>query len=562
MERKLTDTHLTCNKSSGAIALFLVIVSVLVLLPGTASLPLIDRDEPRFAQAAVEMMERGDWIIPTFNGDYRFDKPPLIYWMMIPLYAVGGITEWTARIPSILCALFLAWLIFKTGEEWFDRKTGILAAMMMLTHIQIIQHGRAAVADMPMILAVFVVQKILYERLACDRPDPYWFWKLYGGFALGFLAKGPVALLIPLLTLPLFWLLIKRPRLPWNRLYPLRGSLLVLLLVGAWGIPALLLTDGEFARIGLGKHVVQRGLDTFEGHGAPVIFYLLVTPLSMFPWSRFFPAGIKHAWKSTSSHICYLTAWVLVTFLLFSFYATKLPHYVMPCYPAVFLLLSNAMTKQIQTGRFANIWTWLLNGIMGVLIAILAGLSIWLWNIPGWSGAAVIPLGGALLFAGLMVTPAALLKSRWPLLAAALLAIGGGTELFARGIKSIHPSLQAARFLDSMPGSTTCGFYKYKEPSVVFYTQKQWDVLHTIEEIERFASTPGPHAVIIQTSEQRIDAKVPPITPEALQHTIRQLQQNGYIIDQIEGWNMARSSRVRLTVAKRPESEVLHVDNL
>ena len=116
--------------ASGRSAPLLLLVFVfLMLLPGTGTVPLLDRDEPRFATASREMAERADWIKPTFNGRDRFDKPALSYWLMRGGYAVFGQNELGARLPTVLCAAALVLAVWFFGARWFDPETGLLAGL-------------------------------------------------------------------------------------------------------------------------------------------------------------------------------------------------------------------------------------------------------------------------------------------------------------------------------------------------------------------------------------------------------------------------------------------------
>ena len=181
----------------------LLLVAALCLLPGTGDLPLIDRDEPRFTRATVEMMETQQWIIPFFNGDYRFDKPPLTYWWMRLHFLLLGEGELTARLHSVVSSLLCAWAIFGMGWRMFNARAGFLAGFAFLTCLQVLIHGRLAVADMPMVLAVIVIQWAAWELLRMPRFKPFTraFWLLWFAVAFGFLAKGPIAVLVPGLTL-------------------------------------------------------------------------------------------------------------------------------------------------------------------------------------------------------------------------------------------------------------------------------------------------------------------------------------------------------------------------
>ena len=254
---------------------WLTLLVLAVLLPGTATLPLLDRDEPRFATATREMQERADWFVPTFNGDYRFDKPILIYWLMRGGYALVGVNELGARLPSIAAALALVLLTAAAGRRWFSLRTGLVGGAALATCLQFFIHGRLALADMVMVACVALAQIALARLLldsALDEPTPEaaktirrWWWALWLGLALGFLAKGPIAWAVPALSLILLrWVFWRKP-LPWSRLRVLPGLVLALVLVAAWGVPALVMTHGDFFRVGIGKPGPKPGTAT-GGH--------------------------------------------------------------------------------------------------------------------------------------------------------------------------------------------------------------------------------------------------------------------------------------------------------
>src|SRR6266550_2151081 len=178
-------------------------------LAGTWSLPLIDRDEPRFAEAAREMRERADFIVPYFNNQFRFDKPPLTYWFQVASYRVFGENDFAARFPTAIAAALVAVVLLAWGQQLADEKVGWWAAIIFTLSLQTFVHAKAAVADMWLVLFVTIAHWAGYELLreshmGAARPAvaPYqrrWWWIYYFSLALGFLVKGPIAW-APLLT--------------------------------------------------------------------------------------------------------------------------------------------------------------------------------------------------------------------------------------------------------------------------------------------------------------------------------------------------------------------------
>ncbi len=350
-----------------------------MLLPGLDSLPLIDRDEPRFAHATVEMMYRSEWVIPYFNDEYRFDKPPLTYWWMRVHFWIFGINEFASRLHSAVASLLCALLIFGFARRLgCDNLRAFLAGAGWLTCLQVLIHSRMAVADLPLILFLILTMRALWELLNRDPARPFsrcfsdpWFYTLGVSMGLGFLAKGPLAQSVPLLAILLWGGLNrcrKRPSPNFVRLllYFLASAPLWLGLMAAWGIPALLATRGAFYDVGIGRHVVERGTSAFNDRFfLPGVFYLVAVLPFLLPWSPRLPDVFKTGWKDDGQSGSFLLAWFLSPFLIFSFYASQLPHYILPGYPAIFLLLF--LTETPHTSR------WFGKSIAVICVALPAG---------------------------------------------------------------------------------------------------------------------------------------------------------------------------------------------
>jgi 4-amino-4-deoxy-L-arabinose transferase-like glycosyltransferase len=376
---------------------------------GNESLPLIDRDEPRFAEAAREMMQRADgsvpafsvpppeitpaavqrleagfervfggwrpgagWIVPTFNGAARYDKPPLIYWLQIACYRWLGDTGFAARFPAAVCTGAVAVVLALWGSVLASRATGYLAALIFVTCFQVFLHGRAAVADPPMVLCVVVAAWSGWAWLhqSEKRVPGLWFW---GSLVAGFLAKGPIAWVPMGMVAWALWMGRGRKPGPFHARFPnllewVAGALALLVGIGFWGVPALVLTHGEFATVGLGKHVVERSLVSMEGHGAKNLFgYLVSLPfyfLTVFPgfapWSYWLPAALRFHWRRPSPETSYLMSGVVLVFAIFTLSRTKLPHYTLPAFPFLALLLALWWREHEPAGRALRVGRWTL----------------------------------------------------------------------------------------------------------------------------------------------------------------------------------------------------------
>src|SRR5580704_8695437 len=236
---------------------FFFLGALLLYSIGSWSLQLIDRDEPRFAEASREMRQSGDFVVPRLNGEYRFDKPPLMYWCQVLSYEVLGENDFAARFPSTIFASLAAVATWIFSSRIFGPRVGLWSGIIFATSLQVFVHARAAVADMALVFFFLSATWADWERLRNPRSS-FWWWTFYLSLGLGFLAKGPAALL-PLFFAPVQSLLNRTP-FQFKYRSALWGGLVVLTVIGLWGIPALFATNGQYLQIGLGKHVLQRSL--------------------------------------------------------------------------------------------------------------------------------------------------------------------------------------------------------------------------------------------------------------------------------------------------------------
>jgi 4-amino-4-deoxy-L-arabinose transferase-like glycosyltransferase len=327
---------------------------LLLHVAGTWSLPLIDRDEPRFAEAAREMRERGDYIVPYFNNQFRFDKPPLTYWVQIASYRIFGENDFAARFPTAVAGALVALVLFAWGKRARDVRAGWWAAVIFTLSLQTFIHGKAAVADMWLVLFVTLAHWAGWElginterqKSNADHRITSWWLVFYVSLALAFLAKGPIGW-TPLLTVAIVQRFVRQDGFA-TRFKFVRGVLLMLALVCLWGIPALVQTHGEFFRVGIGRHVVERSIATMEGHGASSIwmylallpFYFVTVFVSFFPWSIKLPALWKNLRSNRDGTDQFLLTGAIIVFGIFTFVQTKLPHYTLPAFPLLALLIA------------------------------------------------------------------------------------------------------------------------------------------------------------------------------------------------------------------------------
>lgn len=336
----------------------IVVLSLVLLLAGNWILPLTDRDETRFAEASHEMLQRGDYVVPWFNGQWRFDKPVLIYWCQSASYRLFGENPFAARLPSVLFTTATAWLLVRWGRKVADCKTGFLAGAMFIAGLHVAFIGRVATADMAM---VFFFTLAVWSGWELTRPENShrmtWWWTFYVTLAFGFLAKGPVT------WLTLGGLILGRVLKKGSFRLPVWETILGLCIAGGltalWGIPALKQTQWQYFYVGIGEHVIRRSTGVIDSHGLKGLGgFLLSLPLyfltffaSFFPWSTRVPGALRRWWPERNRDVTtwYLLTQALIVFVVFSCVRTKLPHYTMPAFPCIALWLALQLRNQENT---------------------------------------------------------------------------------------------------------------------------------------------------------------------------------------------------------------------
>ncbi len=384
-----------------------IFLAVLALsIPQAALLPLLDRDEPRFAEASREMIQRGNYIVPMFNNNPRYAKPPLIYWCQTVAYRVFGENAFAARLPSLLATAGTALLLVTWGMRLGSAQVGVGAALLYAFCLQAVQQGRVATADALLIffmtLTAFTGWKILQPKIPA-RPSP-WCWALLPlCWTGGFLAKGPEAWL-PLL--PLLWC---ARQAGWPLLFRIGQSFVIgASLVLLWAIPAYIETNGDYWKQGLSEGVGLRMVSTLQGHGASGAgSYLLFLPLyvilfwfSALPWS---PLLVIHRrklfanwkWDLTDSYLLLNAALI---FIVFTLMVTKLPHYTLPAFPFLALAFARRWESAgLPKGTLVQMG-WITGGALALLTSVLVPIAMANHGTPS-------PIGELVRHAGAAFTP-------------------------------------------------------------------------------------------------------------------------------------------------------------
>lgn len=345
---------------------------------GLQVIGLVGADEPRYAQIAREMLLRNDWVTPVLFGHPWLEKPPLLYWgMMLSYHTFGGASDWAARLPSATLASMMVAFIYIWARKV---RNGIQldAALMTATSAIVIGFGRAASTDMP--LAAMFTMAILSWYGWYSTGKRSWLLAFYLFLALGTLAKGPVAVLLAALILIAFTALRREPRLLLRTLWPF-GILLYLAVALPWFI-AVQQANPEFFRVFILEHNVARFATDLYRHKQPFWYYLPVALIGLVPWVVFIVAAVIDAvrdWRYSVGEPpgredlrTFLTLWLLLPILFFTFSQSKLPGYILPAMPAGTILLADFIRRREEAADKPRWWLVLLHAILAAALLVAA----------------------------------------------------------------------------------------------------------------------------------------------------------------------------------------------
>ncbi|QXT38985.1 ArnT family glycosyltransferase [Gymnodinialimonas ceratoperidinii] len=356
--------------------LFLALLSFGI---GLAELPVQDRDEARFAQAARQMAASGDLIDIRLQDAPRHNKPALIYWAQaaaVALIGVSGETPiWVHRLPSYLAGALSALALIWAGTPLIGRRAAIIAGIICATVYMLHAEARTAKTDAALLLSVVLAMGAL-ARLWLD-PLRQWLTPLifWTALAAGFLLKGPV-ILLPV-TGAIIWTSVQFKDAAWlRRLRPLPGFVWFCLLVAPWFIAISLVTDGAFWSASVGSDLSNKITAEGEHAGSPMGFYLLTVWLTFFPWSIMIPPALMLAWQTRRDpKTAFMLGWLIPGWIVFEAVPVKLIHYTLPLFPALMLLTAAMLSRAMEGDTSLRRWT-LGVGTLGWLTALIFFASV------------------------------------------------------------------------------------------------------------------------------------------------------------------------------------------
>ena len=463
----------------------IIIVSLIAFLPGFFQIPPVDRDEARFAQATKQMIETGDYVDIRFQNDVRYKKPIGIYLLQATVVKTAEIlgfpgartTIWLYRVPSLLGSIGAVLLTYTCALTFISQRAAVLAALMMVGSPLLGIEARLATTDAMLLVTVIAAMGVLASVYLSQRGGisthsglalPAVFWT---ALAIGVELKGPVIVMIVTLAAATLSLIDRSAR--WlTALRPFPGFAWFIVLVSPWFAAIYGRTGSAFFVDSIGHDMLAKVVSGEESHGGPPGLYFVLFFATFFPASVLAVLAAPSVWAAHNKPtIRFLLAWLLPSWIVFELIPTKLPHYVLPLFPAISILIAGAIESKVLSHR-----PWLERGVIWWFvvpvtssIALIAGAFAIDRDLmlPAW------PFFAAAIICGLMAwkfydddgAALALIRA----IAAVILIVIGTCSFIVPGLGPLFPSVTLAGMLKEAgcqnPAAASVG---YEEPSLVF----------------------------------------------------------------------------------------------
>jgi len=307
------------------------IITIIIVFFNLGGVPLLDPDEPVYAETPKEMFAFNEFVSPRIYGEYWYDKPPMFYWLVAISYKIFGVNEFAARFPSAILAVACILAVYLSGRRLFNERAGMAGALVLATSIEYFYLGKAAVTDITLLFFLSVSLLSFIEKR-------YYTAYLFAGLAT--LTKGPIGLLFPG-GIIFFYLLATRN---WSQLKSMKifsGLLIYAIVATPWYVIMYNIHGSIFIDTFLGFHNITRFTSPEHPESVQWYYYLPVLILGFFPWTAIM---LQSMWTSLTrsrnnfSVLLFLNIWALFIFIFFTISQTKLVSYILPMYPPLAMI--------------------------------------------------------------------------------------------------------------------------------------------------------------------------------------------------------------------------------
>ncbi len=350
---------------SGLATILIILIAAFIMFFNLGGVPLLDPDEPVYAETAKEMLNFGDFVSPRIYGEYWYDKPPMYYWLVTAAFSLFGVSEFAARLPSALLAICGALYVYFSASRLFGDRAGFAGALVLITSLEYFYLGKAAVTDITLTLFLTVALLAFLEKR-------YYLFYICAGLAT--VTKGPVGLLFPGAIVFLYMLLTRSFSLLKEMKLP-AGIVLFALTALPWYVAMYLIHGNAFIDTFLGFHNITRFTSPEHPEGVLWSYFIPVLIVGFLPWTA---VMVQAVWTAITDcrpqharPLLFLIIWAAFIFLFFTVSRTKLVSYILPMYPPLAMVVGWYFAHIGDWRRGARPFAWpLLLTLLGGLFAV------------------------------------------------------------------------------------------------------------------------------------------------------------------------------------------------
>ncbi|MCX5887302.1 MAG: glycosyltransferase family 39 protein [Proteobacteria bacterium] len=463
--------------------------------------PLWEYDEAKHAQVAKEMLLRGDWVTPTFNGEPFYDKPALHFWLVMLSFLTFGVNEFSARFPSALLGMGGVFLVYAWARSVYGRVSGVLSCLVLATSIEYVILSQNIIHDMS--LCFFATLSLfLFHRAYRQGGFSLTGWILFcASLGLAVLAKGPIGVVLPGLIIFSFLLITRKWGLIFNR--RTFGGVLVFFMVALPWYLAMAIRNPDFIQSFLMQGNLSRFLSKHPNHQERFYFFLPVLLIGFFPWTTFIPSALLHHSKQyrigRSPDTLFLLLAAIVPFLFFSLSTTKLATYVLPIFPPLSILVGTFFSCGLRTEAGRGWQQHFRYSCIALFLLLTLGLLGGTWylseHFPIYISFFSLTLMAVLFLCGLFVFyfgwKGRILASYSTLAALIVVTLFCGANYILPQVSHFKSAKELSQKVKTLlsPGEPVV-FYRDLRESLLFYTGHAGRIIRKKEQLASYLDSP------------------------------------------------------------------------
>jgi 4-amino-4-deoxy-L-arabinose transferase-like glycosyltransferase len=482
------------------ILVLIAAATLLLFSHGMGERPLWEFDEAKHAQVAKEMIVKGDWITPTFNGIPFYNKPILHFWMVMVSFFLFGINEFAARFPSVILGVCGVIVVYLWARRIYDsRMAGILSSVILATSVEYIILSQNVIHDMSLAFFINLCLFLFHTAYKEQRLTTLSLLLFFASLGCAVLAKGPLGAFLILCIIGAFLLVDRRGG--FIKSGRLVGGVLISLVVALPWYVSMIQRNPDYFRTFLVEGQLNRFFSSVVVHQEPFYYYLPVLIIGFFPWIAFIPAALVHHARrflnDQSGDSLFLLIAVLAPLFFFSISHSKLPTYILPVFPALAILTGSFWSHCIngrhrQKGEKHCIYSCV--SLSSALFAgLVAGFIIISKRYPVYVTSG-LPLIIILMASAILIALAAwkkkLLFAHTVISAMMLISIVYSIQLVLPKITPFKsPKNLSLRLKALTPPDNPVIFYPRLREPVVFYSDRHATVIRTMDGMEQYLSS-------------------------------------------------------------------------